>query len=171
MRWAPQASTVIEVTLVGTVQLFEPRHRRFSSTNRSLGEGLAALYLEKADGAWQAVREQGLLRLAEPAEGPTGGALFRRGFVMNVLNPKVALFFLAFLPQFTHPRAGSIPLQMLLLGSIFMLQALVIFTAIGWFSGSVGAWIQSRPRAGRQFGWLAAAVFAGLGVRLALAER
>jgi len=123
--------------------------------------------------AWQAVREGGLLAL--PAGGAVGGpsvaALFRRGFVMNVLNPKVALFFLAFLPQFTTRDAGSIPLQMVLLGLLFMAQALVIFTLIGFFSGSVGGWISKRPRAGQQFGWLAAGIFALLGVRLALAER
>ena len=90
---------------------------------------------------------------------------------MNVLNPKVALFFLAFLPQFTSRNAGSIPLQMVTLGLLFMAQALVIFTLIGFFSGSVGGWIARRPRAGRLFAWLAAAIFAMLGVRLAMAER
>ncbi len=123
--------------------------------------------------AWQAVREGGLLALPAGGAvgGPSVGALFRRGFVMNVLNPKVALFFLAFLPQFAHRDAGSIPLQMVLFGLLFMAQALVIFTLIGFFSGSVGGWISKRPRAGQQFGWLAAGIFALLGVRLALAQR
>lgn len=121
--------------------------------------------------AWQALKEHGLLRLADPGEGPTAAALFRRGFMMNVLNPKVALFFLAFLPQFTTRDAGSIPLQMVLLGLLFMGQALVIFSIIGFFSGSVGDWIQKRPRAGQWFSWLSAAIFAALGIRLALAQR
>ena len=123
--------------------------------------------------AWQAVREGGLLALpaAAAVDAPSGVALFRRGFVMNVLNPKVALFFLAFLPQFTNRSAGGIPLQMVLLGFLFMAQALVIFTLIGFFSGSVGGWISKRPRAGQYFAWLAAGIFALLGVRLALAER
>lgn len=123
--------------------------------------------------AWQAVHERGLLALPTggAAGEPSVGALFRRGFVMNVLNPKVALFFLAFLPQFTNRGAGSIPLQMVTLGFLFMAQALVIFTLIGFFSGSVGGWIAQRPRAGRIFAWLAAGIFALLGVRLALAER
>ena len=123
--------------------------------------------------AWQALREGGPLALPAGGAvgGPSVGALFRRGFVMNVLNPKVALFFLAFLPQFTSRNAGSIPLQMVTLGLLFMAQALVIFTLIGFFSGSVGGWIARRPRAGRLFAWLAAAIFAMLGVRLALAER
>lgn len=123
--------------------------------------------------AWQALREGGPLALPAGGAvgGPSAGALFRRGFVMNVLNPKVALFFLAFLPQFTSRNGGSIPLQMVTLGLLFMAQALVIFTLIGFFSGSVGGWIAGRPRAGRLFAWLAAAIFAMLGVRLALAER
>jgi threonine/homoserine/homoserine lactone efflux protein len=123
--------------------------------------------------AWQVLRERGPLA-APPGgtvAGPGGGALFRRGFIMNVLNPKVALFFLAFLPQFTVREAGSIPLQMMVLGLIFMAQALVIFTLIGFFSGSVGGWLQRRPRAGVYFNWLAGSIFALLGLRLALAER
>ncbi|GAM11208.1 homoserine/homoserine lactone efflux protein [Geobacter sp. OR-1] len=120
--------------------------------------------------AWQALSEHGPLRLSEAGAG-SWVALFRRGFIMNVLNPKVALFFLAFLPQFTSREAGSIPVQMLLLGAIFMVQALVIFTAIGFCSGSLGNWILKRPQAGRCFSWLAAAIFASLGVRLAFVQR
>ena len=90
---------------------------------------------------------------------------------MNILNPKVALFFLAFLPQFTVREAGNIPFQMALLGLVFMAQALVIFTLFGYFSGSVGSWLQRRPAAGRYFTWLAGVTFAILGLRLALAER
>jgi threonine/homoserine/homoserine lactone efflux protein len=97
--------------------------------------------------------------------------LFRRGFIMNVLNPKVALFFLAFLPQFVSPAAGYLPLQMLLLGSIFMLQAVFIFALIGWFSGNLGNYLLSKPETSRKFDWLTAIVLALLGVRLALAER
>lgn len=123
--------------------------------------------------AWQVLRETGTLAAtaADPSNGPGGAALFRRGFIMNVLNPKVALFFLAFLPQFTVREAGNIPVQMVVLGLIFMVQALVIFTLIGFFSGSVGGWFQRRPGAGRYFTWLAGTIFALLGLRLALAER
>lgn len=98
-------------------------------------------------------------------------ALFKRGFIMNVLNPKVAMFFLAFLPQFVSPDAGHFPLQMLLLGLIFMVQAVIIFSLIGYFSGSIGSFILSRPRIAKYFDWLTVGVFASLGARLALAER
>jgi threonine/homoserine/homoserine lactone efflux protein len=76
--------------------------------------------------AFKTLKERSAIRLAAVDELPAA-ALFRRGFVMNVLNPKVAMFFLAFLPQFVTPSAGRIPLQMLLLGIIFMVQAVVIF--------------------------------------------
>ena len=98
-------------------------------------------------------------------------ALFRRGFIMNVLNPKVAMFFLAFLPQFVTPNSGYFPLQMLLLGFIFMVQAVIIFSLIGYFSGSIGNYLLARPMTARYFDWLTAGVFAALGVRLVLAER
>jgi len=98
-------------------------------------------------------------------------ALFRRGFIMNVLNPKVALFFLAFLPQFVNPAAGQLPLQMSFLGAIFMLQAVVIFSLIGWFSGTIGRRLLAKPHIARYFDRLTAGVFAGLGLKLVLSER
>jgi threonine/homoserine/homoserine lactone efflux protein len=98
-------------------------------------------------------------------------ALFRRGFIMNVLNPKVALFFLAFLPQFVSPSSGHLPLQMLFLGALFMIQAVMIFSLIGWFSGMIGRHFLSKPYLSRYFDWLTAGIFASLGVKLALSER
>jgi threonine/homoserine/homoserine lactone efflux protein len=120
--------------------------------------------------AWKALRERSALILTT-ADDRAAATLFKRGFVMNVLNPKVALFFLAFLPQFVTPDTGSVPLQMLLLGFIFMVQACVIFCLIGYFSGSIGCFILARPALAKYFTWLTAGVLASLGVRLALAER
>lgn len=120
--------------------------------------------------AWKTLRNRSSLELPAERSLPAT-ALFRRGFIMNVLNPKVALFFLAFLPQFVAPNSGRIPLQMLLLGVIFMLQAVIIFAAIGWFSGTIGRLIAAKPHSARCFDWLTAEVFALLGVRLALTER
>jgi len=120
--------------------------------------------------AFRTLKERSAIRLAAADELPAA-ALFRRGFIMNVLNPKVAMFFLAFLPQFVAPAAGRVPLQMLLLGLIFMVQAVVIFCLIGYFAGSIGSFILARPRIARYFDWLTAGVFASLGVRLALTER
>jgi threonine/homoserine/homoserine lactone efflux protein len=120
--------------------------------------------------AWGTLKERSAVRLSKADERPPK-ALFKRGFIMNVLNPKVAMFFLAFLPQFVSPNADYFALQMLLLGFIFMAQAVIIFTLIGFFSGSIGNFLLARPGIARRFDWLTAGVFASLGIRLALSER
>jgi threonine/homoserine/homoserine lactone efflux protein len=120
--------------------------------------------------AFRTLRERSSVRLSKADERPPI-ALFKRGFIMNVLNPKVAMFFLAFLPQFVSPKADYFALQMLLLGFIFMAQAVIIFTLIGFFSGSIGNFLLARPGIARRFDWLTAGIFASLGIRLALSER
>ena len=120
--------------------------------------------------AYRTLRERSAIKLPLADQRPDA-ALFRRGFVMNVLNPKVAMFFLAFLPQFVTPNTGYFPVQMLLLGFIFMVQAVVIFCLIGYFSGSIGTLLLARPKVAKTFDWLTAGIFTSLGVRLALAER
>jgi threonine/homoserine/homoserine lactone efflux protein len=120
--------------------------------------------------AFKTLKDQSAIRLSATSEVPDA-ALFKRGFIMNVLNPKVAIFFLAFLPQFVTPNTPHFALQMLLLGLIFMVQAAVIFCLIGYFAGGIGRFLQARPGAAHCFNWLTAGVFASLGLRLALAER
>jgi threonine/homoserine/homoserine lactone efflux protein len=120
--------------------------------------------------AFKVVRGSGTTALS-PSDSLPVAALFRRGFIMNVLNPKVALFFLAFLPQFVHPAAGQLPRQMILLGIVFMLQAVIIFSLIGWFSGTIGRQLLARPQIAKHFDRLTAGVFVALGVKLALVER
>jgi threonine/homoserine/homoserine lactone efflux protein len=125
--------------------------------------------------AWRALRA--------PAAAPGAGApprlpaergavLFRRGVLMNVLNPKVALFFLAFLPQFVTPAAGPVWLQMLFYGVVFTLLVALVFGAIGLSAGAVsrvlvgeGGWLARHGR------WLVAGIFGALAVRLALVTR
>lgn len=120
--------------------------------------------------AYKSLRERQILLPTGTVEGQKWWVMFRRGFIMNVVNPKVALFFLAFLPQFVSGRQGDASWQMFILGLLFMVQAAVVFSAIGYLSGSVGDLVVRKPRMARYFGWLTAGVFASLGVRLALAE-
>lgn len=120
--------------------------------------------------AYKTLKERSSVKLS-CSDDRSDLALFKRGFVMNVLNPKVALFFLAFLPQFVSPATRYFPLQMLLLGLIFMVQAVIIFCLIGYFSGCIGNFILARPKIAKYFDWLTVGVFVSLGVRLALAER
>lgn len=120
--------------------------------------------------AYKTFKDNSTVRLAESVDLPAF-SLYKRGFVMNVLNPKVAMFFLAFLPQFVAPGSEHVALQMLLFGLVFMLQAIVIFCLIAYFAGSVGQFILSRPKIAKYLDWLTAGVFISLGLRLALAER
>ena len=120
--------------------------------------------------AYKTLKNPSAIQLAQTESLPMG-VMFRRGFIMNVLNPKVAMFFLAFLPQFVTPGSDHLPLQMLVLGFVFMLQAIVIFCLIAYFSGSIGQFVLARPKAAKVFNWLTAGVFVSLGVRLALAEQ
>lgn len=120
--------------------------------------------------AYKTLKDQSSIQLAQVEALPMG-AMFRRGFFMNVLNPKVAMFFLAFLPQFVVPGNEDLPLQMVLLGLVFMLQAVVIFCLIGYFSGSIGQYVLARPKAARAFNWLTAGIFTSLGIRLAMVDQ
>ncbi len=92
--------------------------------------------------------------------------LFLKGIVANAINPKVILFFLSFLPQFVIPGHGSVAAQMAWLGIIFTVQAGVIFGLLGYFSGTVGQWINTSPRLGTAMDRLTGVIFVGLGLRL-----
>jgi threonine/homoserine/homoserine lactone efflux protein len=105
--------------------------------------------------------------------GPTKGlgSVFLQGVASNVLNPKVALFFLAFLPQFVSPDAGSAVLQMLALGAVFALLGLLSLTLVAYFSGTLGERLGGSPRFASALRWFSGSVLVGLGLRLALPER
>lgn len=120
--------------------------------------------------AYKTLREKGALSSAEAPGTLQGTALFRRGVIMNLLNPKVSLFFLAFLPQFVSPEAGSVPLQMILLGLIFMVQAVILFSSIGMLSGTFGKRILQNERVSKIMGWATAGIYAAIGINLALSE-
>lgn len=97
--------------------------------------------------------------------------VFFQGVASNVLNPKIALFFLAFLPQFVHPSTGSVAGRMLVLGLTFTLLALVIFNVIAYFSGSLGELLGRKPAFANVLRWFTGSVLIGLGLRLAIPGR
>lgn len=127
-----------------------------------------ALYLMYL--AWQAFRA-GASELAAPAGRRSGIALYRRGIIMNVTNPKVSIFFLAFLPQFVNPAQGSVPLQLIALGFIFMLCALLVFGVIAFTAGQLGRLLVQSPRLQKLLNRLAGAVFLVLALKLVTSER
>jgi threonine/homoserine/homoserine lactone efflux protein len=115
----------------------------------------------------QAWRHAGAVRVGGDAGQETPlRRLFVKGLIANAINPKVVLFFLAFLPQFVVASQGRVEWQLGLLGVLFTAQAALLFGLLGYFSGSVGAWLNRRPRAGQWLDRLAGTVFIGLGVRM-----
>ncbi len=96
--------------------------------------------------------------------------VFLQGVASNVLNPKVALFFLAFLPQFVSAGTGGAHLQFLLLGLLFVALTLVMTTLLALFCGTVGDWLKDRPSIAGAIGKAAGGVLVALGVRLALTD-
>lgn len=121
--------------------------------------------------AWQAFRAGATQISAESGTPISAQALYLRGILMNVTNPKVAIFFLAFLPQFADPSRGSVSLQIIILGALFMLSAFVIFIAIAWAASRIGDWLKKSKRAQIYINRLAGTIFVLLAVRLALSKQ
>jgi threonine/homoserine/homoserine lactone efflux protein len=121
--------------------------------------------------AWQALRERGALQVEGQVDARSAAKVIVTGFLINILNPKLSIFFLAFLPQFIAADEGHPMLRMLELGTAFMAMTFAVFVVYGLFAASVRDRIVTRPRA---MTWLRRAFaggFAALGIRLALAER
>ena len=98
-------------------------------------------------------------------------ALYRRGIVMNVTNPKVSLFFLAFLPQFCDPARGSVAMQVLSLAGLFMLATIVVFWTVAALGGRLAVWFNRSKRGQIMMQRVAGCVFVGLASALLLSGR
>ena len=90
---------------------------------------------------------------------------------MNVTNPKVSIFFLAFLPQFADPVRGSLTLQMLMLGGVFIVSTILVFGSIALLAGSIGQWFNRWPRTQVVMNRVAGVVFVGLALKLATVKQ
>jgi threonine/homoserine/homoserine lactone efflux protein len=121
--------------------------------------------------AWQALRERGALAVDAKLDVRLGRRIIVTGFLINILNPKLSIFFLAFLPQFISADDGHPLTRMLELSAAFMAMTFAVFVLYGLFAAKVRDRIVTRPKV---MAWLRrgfAAGFAALGARLAFAER
>lgn len=148
--------------------------------------GLAALFtasavaftLLKFSGAVYLLYLAWLSFRAGSATGPTAAAeclssatLYRRGVIMNITNPKVSIFFLALLPQFADPAKGSLSVQLLLLGGVFIIATVIVFSLISILAGVFGEHFRKSACAQKVLNRAAGIIFAGLALKLALAQR
>lgn len=97
--------------------------------------------------------------------------LYRRGIFMNITNPKVSIFFLAFLPQFVVPERGVVTLQILTLGGVFIGATIIVFGTVAMLAGTLGEWLKNSYRARSILNKIAGIVFLGLAVKLVMAQR
>jgi threonine/homoserine/homoserine lactone efflux protein len=119
---------------------------------------------------WQALRSPGakFQAGARMVDATPFAVYLRRGFIANAINPKVALFFLAFLPQFVTTGSAHAAGQSAVLGLVFAAQTVAVFGLLGWFAGTVGSWLVNYSR---RLDQATGVLFIGLGVRLAMESR
>lgn len=121
--------------------------------------------------AWITARDKSALNVAEETAAPSATKVITSGILINILNPKLTIFFFAFLPQFVSADEPSAFLRMLELSAVFMLVTLVVFIGYGVFAASVRRHVVSSPRVVTWMRRVFAGSFAALGARLALATR
>lgn len=149
---------------IGVAAIFHTSELAFT-TLKLIGAGYL-LYL-----AWQAFRAAASEQTQGGRDSISLGRLYGRGVIMNISNPKVAIFFLAFLPQFADPERGAIGIQMLLLGAVFIIATVVVFGGIAWAAGFIGNWLSRSPHSRIIMNRLAGCIFIALALRLVVAQR
>jgi threonine/homoserine/homoserine lactone efflux protein len=131
-----------------------------------IGGALYLLYL-----AWKAIRASANAVALKELPPVSTGRVFAEGALTNLLNPKVALFILAFLPQFVDPARGSVIVQILVLGLIFNIGGTTVNCIVAVSAGAAAGMLRGSERFARWLNRFTALVFVGLALRLAFAER
>ncbi|HKG99960.1 MAG TPA: LysE family translocator [Bradyrhizobium sp.] len=121
--------------------------------------------------SWSTLREHGALKIQKELGARSVRQVIVSGILINILNPKLSIFFFAFLPQFVSANEPRALTHMVELSSIFMLLTFLVFVGYGVFAASVRSHIISRPRVLTWMRRAFAGAFAGLGIKLALSER
>jgi threonine/homoserine/homoserine lactone efflux protein len=118
-----------------------------------------------------ALLSRGTLQPVAAAAPLSRGAIYRQGVVTDLLNPKVALFFIAFLPQFVDPAVGSPTMQILFFGLLFHITGVPVNLMVALAGGRLAKLLARRPGWARVQNWITGTVLVGLGLRLALTEQ
>ena len=121
--------------------------------------------------AWSTLRERGALRVEKEVGTRSAVQVTVTGILINILNPKLSIFFLAFLPQFVSAGEANPLSRMLALSAVFMLMTFVVFVGYGLFAASIRDHVISRPRVLTWMRRIFAGAFAALGAKLAFADR
>jgi len=121
--------------------------------------------------AWSTLRDNDALSVEEETAAPSTTKVIISGILINILNPKLTIFFFAFLPQFVSAGESSVYLPMLELSAVFMLLTFVVFVIYGVFAASIRNHVVSRPRVMTWMRRVIAGSFVALGARLALTAR
>ncbi len=121
--------------------------------------------------AWATIRERGAMKIDAKPDRRTAWQVLVDGVLINLLNPKLSIFFVAFLPQFIAPNEQHVLMRMLELSGVFMLATFVIFALYGLFAAAMRDRVVSSPRVMAWMRRTFAAAFVALGARLALTER
>lgn len=117
--------------------------------------------------AWKSFREKESSLTLNNQKSLNYHSLYKKGILMNILNPKVSLFFLALLPQFVDQSTGHVPIQMLVLGVVFILQAIIIFIVISFFSEKAGNLLLKSPRISKKLNYIQGTLLGVIGLNIA----
>ena len=120
--------------------------------------------------AYATWRDQSAFAVDASVSRASASALVAKAFLLNILNPKLTIFFLAFLPQFVEPGASEPLQQMLLLSALFMAMTFVVFVVYGFVADAFRKRVIGSARVQRWLRYGFAAAFAGLGARLAVSD-
>ncbi|MCD6077128.1 MAG: LysE family translocator [Ramlibacter sp.] len=120
--------------------------------------------------AYATWRDQSAFAVDGQVSRSTAAGLVAKAFLLNILNPKLTIFFLAFLPQFVDPAAARPLLQLLQLSAVFMAMTFVVFVAYGFIAHAFRKLVVESPRVQKWLRYTFSAAFAGLGARLAATE-
>jgi threonine/homoserine/homoserine lactone efflux protein len=131
-----------------------------------LAGALYLLYL-----AWSMWRDTGALKLEQSAPKTSAPQIVVKGILINILNPKLTMFFFAFLPLFLSPDAASPTRQLIGLSAVFMGMTLVVFVLYGIFASGISSYLVNSPKMIKRVQRSFAVIFAALAVHLALSEQ